>query len=111
MIHLFDHVARVHRVSESVNALREKVNTLTPLPDTERMALDTSPFRSGDEGAGQFVEGSAEGFMRATADVQEGDVLEVISGPEAPRTLRVISASRPRGHHCELVMEMYRGKL
>jgi hypothetical protein len=108
---LFDHVATIYRATETLNALREKINTWTAQATPERMFLDTSPFRENDEGAGRYMAGTAEGFMRAAADVQEGDVIDVTSGPNAPRTLRVLNADRLRGHHTELLLEQYRGTL
>jgi len=49
--------------------------------------------------AGQYV-----AFMLKDADVQEGDILTVTSGPGSFGYLLAQGVSSPRGHHTEVVL-------
>jgi hypothetical protein len=50
-------------------------------------------------------------FMDLGEDVQKRDIVELITGPNAPAKLEVISMDRPRGHHIELVCDEWEGKI
>lgn len=111
---LFDHQVRVHRPTESKGALRDITKTYTAVgaaPTTPNAAIVPPKLRLTDYGPGEQAAGSLEAYMAAGADVQADDVLDVTSGPEAPVKLRVLSATRPRGHHTELQLEPWEGSL
>lgn len=83
-----------------------------------RIAIQTQRETRQDAGPGERVVGEYHGFGPASLDVIEGDVVEVIAGPEAyheapheVRLLRVDSAYKPRGRHTQLVLVQWDGEL
>lgn len=60
-------------------------------------------------GAGDVEQGTHRIFFGRGADVAARDVLDVTAGPEAPVTLRVLSVTKPRGHHVEAAAEVWEG--
>lgn len=69
--------------------------------DRERMA---------ELGPGEVVEALySVYFDDPDADVEEGDVLNILTGPEAPLTVRVGLCYRPRGKHLEAQAENWQG--
>jgi hypothetical protein len=82
-----------------------------------RIAIQTRRETRQDGGPGERVVGEYVGFGHASMDVIEGDVIEVISGPEAHhnegdvRLLKVDSAYKPRGRHMQLVLIHWPGEL
>lgn len=104
---LFDHVATVYKFSEAVTGgLRAVVNTYAEGPE-ESCYFDpaTFPVRDGR------TEGISVIYLRADADVVRNDVLDVTSGPNAPKRLKVLAVARPRGHHIECTCEPFAGVL
>lgn len=110
MRHLFDHTARVHRLTETVNEYREAVNAYVA-GATIPCALVPPKFRPAQTDAGTRLDGLVELYADADADLQMNDVLEVLTGPEAPTMLRVLHTARPRGHHTEAQCEPFTGAL
>jgi hypothetical protein len=101
--HLLDHLVTVWRATESAGTLRSvtrtwSAGTRTSLP----AAIQVRGERQGDTGGGERTTGTYLGFMRAGADVQEGDILQVTAGPDNWGFLLVGGVSSPRGHHTEL---------
>jgi hypothetical protein len=82
-----------------------------------RIAIQTRRETRQDAGPGERVVGEYAGYGPASMDVIEGDVIEVIDGPEAHpnpgevRLLKVDSAYKPRGRHTQLVLIQWDGEL
>lgn len=82
-----------------------------------RMKITPTRETRSDEGPGERVVGEYEAFAASRANIVEGDVLEVLEGPEASRNpdrvrkLRV-DAAYPNGmHQTELVLTHWDGAL
>ena len=82
-----------------------------------RIAIQAKRETRQDSGPGERVVGEYHGYGSAALDVVEGDVIEVIEGPEAcpnpseVRLLKVDSAYKPRGRHTQLVLIQWDGSL
>lgn len=108
---LLDHTCTIYRPTESTNALREKANSYASIATGQPLTVQLDQLDRQDEGAGEQPTGQGDGFMSVGANVQAEDVIVLTSGPESPRTLRVVSLTRPRGHHTELILEPFNGSL
>jgi len=108
---LMDHRCTVYRLTETLNELREKVNSYVAAETSQKLALVPPKFSADDEGSGESARGSVEGFMPISSTVQRTDVLDVTSGPEAPLKLLVVNVARPRNHHAEVTLEPFHGSL
>lgn len=81
------------------------------------MAIQVKRQTRSDQGPGERVVGEYHGYASADVDVVEGDVLEILSGPEAsanpdePRLLKADSVYRPRGRHTQIVLIDWQGAL
>lgn len=116
---MMNHRARVWRPVQGVGAMREAVNTwqiATEAPTQNNLWTSPQSGRLDDPGPGETSMG-AEGIrwhMRPEADVKKRDVVELVSGPEAPSFWRVQGASSPSRpnesrHHWRIVVEPYHG--
>lgn len=91
--------------------------SLVPSMDGVKIALQAKRETRQDAGPGERVVGEYHGYGSASLDVIEGDVVEIISGPEAApegadsRLLKVDSAYKPRGRHTQLVLIHWDGAL
>jgi hypothetical protein len=109
--HLLDHTARVWRPDSALGALGAEVRAYEPgaivLLAQVRPAAST-----GDPGPGLAQQGTRQMFLEPSADVRAFDVLELLTGPDAPGTWEVDSPpTRPRGHHVELTARLFLGTL
>ncbi len=107
MRHLFDHTARVNRLTEVFDDYGEATNRYVIGTDVIRCAIVPPKVRAIQTEAGTAVTGQVDAYFDADADVQMNDVIDVLTGPEAPTKLKVLSASHPRGHHTEAICEPF----
>jgi hypothetical protein len=116
---MMNHRARVWRRLESVGEMREVVNgwqVVTEPPTWNNLWTSPQDRRLRDDGPGEAIQGvqSPRWFMRKEAVVAERDVVELVSGPEAPSYWNVQSASSPSRpnesrHHWRIAVEPYNG--
>lgn len=116
----FDHTVRVwgSQVTRGPE-FSEPERQWSPVPgqDNVPMAIQTKRESVNDAGPGERVAGEYVAYGHAAVDVLEGEVIEVLSGPEfdsnpnCVRTLKVDSAYRPRGRHLQLVLIEWMGVL
>jgi hypothetical protein len=112
--HLFDHAIRVWRPVRSRGAHREQIQALEPViePDGLNARVSSPTGLLADTGPGLTMVGERKVYMNTSLDVQKRDILELVSGPNAPATLEVDGPPhRPRGHHLELRCREWTGKL
>ena len=113
--HLCDHVVRAWRPTTARGPLREEVRTLVPVlavPEEPNAAVNRPRAPFGETGPGIAPVGERVIYMEADADVMELDVLELVSGPDAPGTFEVNDiVTAPRGHHLELRCRVWHGTL
>lgn len=109
---LFDHEATIYTLSETTTvALRSRRNVYAEVA-VEACAISPPRFGVRNEGAGARKEGSVTVYMRADVELKNGDVIVVDSGPNAPKTLKVIGdPDYARGHHTEAFCEPFTGEL
>jgi hypothetical protein len=108
---LLDHTARVWRPTSAKGQLREEVRTHSVVgifPCTKKRPS----ARIGDVGPGMAPIGETSIYMEAGADVLERDVIQLLTGPDAPDTFEIDAPpTRPRGHHIELTCQYFLGIL
>ena len=116
----FDHRVRIWGSSEIRGATFGDASRIwSPVPEQDDvgMAVQAKRETRADQGPGERVVGEYRGFAAASTDVVEGDVIEILSGPEAsvdpnsPRLLKADSVYRPRGRHTQLVLIDWQGAL
>lgn len=105
------HVVRILRFTETRNATSRTVDRAwaeVEVSVAAEIQVRTLDYR--DDGAGERVAGHVVCYIAdASVDVQEGDVVDTISGPEHPLTMQVREKYTPRGHHHELQLEEWDG--
>lgn len=102
--------ARIRRPVEQRDAYR---NTVVVWPVVVAIWLAVRPPKRllSSFGAGEVPAGSMEVELRAGADLQARDILEVYAGPEAGTKWRVISPHRPGDGSLVALVEVYAGEL
>jgi hypothetical protein len=107
---LFDHRVQTHRadsvrgrlgsVMESWPAVQAApaANNVKWTPDDH----DLKPMGFGDEAT---LTGTLS--VPPTFDIRHRDLVNVLSGPDAPMVLRVVSVTNPRGHHVKAKCDLY----
>lgn len=111
---VLDHAATVWRFTESQSTtlrVKERDWVRVPNHDGVRVSLQSRRETWDDPGGGQKSVGEWAAYAPPGLDILEGDVLEVYEGPNAPVRLEVDSVRCPRGHHTELVLVSWEGKL
>lgn len=118
--HHFDHRVRIWGSKESRGSTFRDVTriwSIVPGQDDVGMAIQAQRETRQESGPGERVVGQYAGFAAASIDAVEGDVIEILSGPEAsadpeePRLLKADSVYRPRGRHTQLVLVDWQGAL
>jgi hypothetical protein len=116
----FDHTVTVWGSVDVRGATFGEVSrtwSIVPGQSDIRIAIQARRETRQDAGPGERVVGEYVGFGHASMDVIEGDVIEVISGPEAHpnpgevRLLKVDSSYKPRLRHTQLVLIQWDGEL
>ena len=109
--HLLDHTCRIWRPSRSLGAARQEVvchavaeASLPCAANRKRSVLALQQGGLGDSGQRMV-------YLDLGANVEERDVVELLTGPNAPALLEVISKDTPRGHHIELTCDEWEGKI
>lgn len=109
---LLDHTVRVRRPTESKDNPLRVVERSYPVIGTYPCAVNRTQARIGDVGPGLAPIGDRVVYLEASADVAARDILELLTGPDAPETLEIDRPpTRPRGHHTELICLFYNGTL
>lgn len=111
---LFDHVATIHRFTDAkVGSFREKRRSWSPVAgmSDRKVAVNLSGGGLEERGPGELPAVDGMAYGPAGLDVRTGDVLEVTSGPNAPLTMEVKRAYKPRGHHTEMELMVWEGSL
>lgn len=108
---LFDHAARHWRPVESLDAMRETIDTPTVV-GTFRCAVNRPTARLGDPGPGLTNVGERMLYVETSIDLRARDLIELTAGPEAGRILEVDEdPTNVRGHHIEARCRIFTGTL
>jgi hypothetical protein len=109
---LQDHTVRVWRPVTVPDAIGADQRTYAPVGEPEPAKVNRNVAPTGDAGPGFAAIGRRRLYMKPGVDVEERDVLELVTGPDAPQTLEVDEPpTRPRGHHCQVDCILWRGQL
>ena len=112
MQNLWDASIEVLRATEARGFMNEVVRGFAVVVSASRNGrVDPPAFRQRTGMPGEADTGVVYVFMDACLDVRERDVLRVLAGPEAGRTLRVLGRAKPGGNHWELVTVPFEGPL
>lgn len=111
----FDTRIRVWRPTEVLGSLGDQRWTYTPVGPVSALpnAVVNRPVAPlGDTGPGIGAIGRRRLYMEASEDVLERDVLEFVSGPDAPATYEVDNPpTRPERDHLQLDCRVWLGQL
>jgi hypothetical protein len=110
---LFDLRIRVWRPIEVRGQAGDVTQALETVEDGERLNAAIVPPRLDVDniGPGDTTRGRVDFYAGIWVDVVERDIVEVIEGSALGKVWRVTSASRPRNHHVELILEPWAGTL
>ena len=113
IVRLADHQVRLWRpVTSASSRIGMDRRTLELVADGEpcKVNRDTSP--TADAGPGLSPIGRRRLYLPPELDVRERDVVELVTGPDAPQTWEVDELpARPRGHHLQADCILWRGTL
>lgn len=101
---LLQHTVDVYRATEGADLIGSVDRSWSSSGRTGQKAavqVKTEIFAD-TNGAGERVVGTYRIYMLVGADVQEGDILAVASGPGSFDYLYAQQVYRPRGHHTEI---------
>lgn len=108
----FDHRATVWGQSEEKGStFREKRRRWKRVEERVPCMIYPTRERREDSGGGERTTGEWKALAPFGAKLEEGDVLEVYSGPMAPVQLKVDQVHRPGRSHTQLVLVDFSGKL
>lgn len=112
----WNHKVRVFKETEGTDDFGS-TSVLEPgaEPTTNNARPDQAWSGDQQEAGGEVQGAKRRWFLKATTDVEERDILAVLSGPEAPKNLRVLSkvsaGNGRKTHHIEVNVEEYTGEL
>lgn len=107
-----DHDAQIWRPTVTLGPRREEVRSYAKLGGEVRAGIRRPTARVGDAGPGLAPIGERVFYFQPEVDVEPRDIIELLSGPDAPGTWEVDSPpTRPRGHHVELTTRHWLGVL
>jgi hypothetical protein len=98
---LLDHTARIWRRDETLGTYRETVMSYTVQYHGPPCTLRRKRSVLSEAGPGIVDSGERTVYFKRDILLQKRDLVELVTGPDAPAWLEVESASRPRGHHTE----------
>lgn len=108
---MFDHTARIWRPTRSLGPLRERTDVLEQAGDFA-CAVTRPSARLGNPGPGLTTIGERMVYAETSVDLRPRDVLEILTGPEAGRTVEIDEQpTNVRGHHLEARTRLWSGTL
>lgn len=108
---LADHAVRIWRGVKTTDARGGELTTYEVVGEGQAV-VNRSMAPTGDAGAGLDPIGRRRIYMESATDVLPQDVIEFMTGPEAPQTWLVDELpTRPRDHHVQLDCMRWRGIL
>ena len=111
--HLLDHTMRVWRPQERLGEARETIRDYGGAPVYSDVKCTVTRKRGAiaPEHGGETTFATRMLYAPAGITLQENDLCELVTGPEAPATLKVQTPSKPSGHHLETPVTEYHGKV
>lgn len=100
---LFDHTVRIWRPTPERSRLGVEERTYQVVTPSAGAKVNRSTAPVGDAGPGFQPIGSRRLYMAPDADVQARDLVELLTGPDAPQFWEVNEPPTiPMGHHAQL---------
>lgn len=100
---LFDTTVRVWRPTPERSRLGVEERTYSVVAPSLGAKVNRSSAPEADAGPGFQPVGARRVYMRPDVDVQARDLLELLTGPDAPQFWEVNEPpTRPQGHHTQL---------
>jgi hypothetical protein len=109
--HLLDHTANIRRPVESLGVARETRLVHAYAHVAVACAVNRKRTVLTEAHGGITPAGGRSAYFQAGITLQERDVVQLLTGPEAPALLEVESRATPRGHHVEVSVTEFHGKL
>ena len=106
---LLDHTARIWRRSETLGTYLETVPGYDIVYPAVRCTLKRKSATLSEAGPGTVDVGTRTVYFRRGVILQEKDLVEFVTGPDAPDWMEVESRSRPRGHHVKARCSEFHG--
>lgn len=106
---LLDHTARIWRRTETKDDFGGMVPSYSVSSEGVPCANDGQSSVLAPGGPGIVVSGDRWLFFDSGVDVQERDLVELVTGPTAPDWLEVESHDHFRGHHTEVRVSEFQG--
>lgn len=107
---LLDHTARVWRRTETAGTYAETVISYDIVYAAARCTLRRKRAVLSDAGPGVVGVGERTLYFPKGVTLVKRDLVELVTGPDAPAWLEVESAAKPRGHHVEARCTEYHGE-
>ena len=107
--HLLDHTCVIWRKVEALGEFRESVKTfeqpfeVLPCTGTRKNTV------LAQDGPGIVNVGDRRIYFDIGPEILKRDLIELLTGGDAPATLEVESVTRPRNHHIEVRVSEYNG--
>jgi hypothetical protein len=109
---LHDHTIRIRRAVKTSSGIGMEVRTFEVVATGVECILNRNVAPVGEVGPGMAPIGRRRLYVPVATDVQPRDVIELLTGPDAPQTLEVDEPpTRPRDHHCQLDCILWHGVL
>lgn len=109
---LFDHTLRVWRPAPSQDSVGFEKRVYSIAAPSLGCVLNRSSAPVVDVGPGMMPSGSRRFYLAPDADVRARDVLELLSGSDAPGNWEINEPpSRPGGHHTQVDCVPWNGAL
>ena len=106
---LLDHTARVWRRGEELGTYRETSIFYVVVYPAARCTLKRKAALLAEAGPGIVDVGQRTLYFLPGVTLQKRDLVELVTGADAPDWLEVESRSKPRGHHVEARCSEYHG--
>lgn len=108
--HLADHTCVIWRKTETLGEHRETVKAFTLVEAGIACKADRKNTILAQAGPGIVQTGGRRIFMDLGPTILKRDLLELVTGPDAPELLEVENVTRPRNHHIEVWCTEYDGE-
>lgn len=107
--HLLDHECVVWRPTETRGTYAETVRGYSILHALISCAVLRKNAVIAQAGPGRIDAGERRVYWDVGPTVEKKDLIELVTGPDAPAFLEVESMTTPRGHHVEVRVSEYNG--
>lgn len=107
--HLADHTAIIWHKLETLGPARETEKSFPTFSGPFDCKADRKKAIQSDAGPGMWGAGLRTIFFDIGPAIGDRDLVELVTGPDAPAMLEVESVTRPRDHHIEVRVSEYRG--